>query len=68
MVLADGKAVLRNLASWMKIQKMDKRKGKMIPSGKKLTRLALCGINLNSFRMPCSTLKSFKDKEGRCEI
>ena len=38
VVLADGKPVLRDLAVWMKTQKVDKNRGKLIPLREKKLR------------------------------
>ena len=67
VVLADGKAVLRNLGVWMSIQRMDKRKGKMIPLREEmLNSIGFVWDTLeNEWNAMFCALKRFKEKEGR---
>ena len=70
VVLADGKPVLRDLATWMNKQKTVKSRGKLIPLRKE--KLDSIGFVWDKYEFEWNAMfcavKRFKEKEGRWPI
>merc|ERR1711965_77854 len=66
VVLADGKAVLRDLATWMNLQKTAKSNGKLIPlREEKLNSIGFVWDEKEyNWKVWFEAVKSFKEKRG----